>query len=134
VKSVTILLGEQSYTIHELPTRKNEAWRKKLSEPFARVAGFLENGPQKELNDTAGIGALVREVSELLIKSPEIVTGLLFDYAPELAADRERISENCYDSEIMDAFVEVLKLAFPFGGLIQRVAALGSASKPTKLS
>lgn len=65
--------------------------------------------------------ASVINVAELL---PVIVNGLshsideiismVFDYSPELAADREWIEENAPSSEAISAFVEVLKLCYPF--------------------
>jgi hypothetical protein len=50
-------------------------------------------------------------VSGLLLNSIDNVKVLLASYAPDLPLD------DAYDSEIMDAFAEVLSLAFPFGSL-----------------
>jgi hypothetical protein len=65
-------------------------------------------------------------VSGLLLNSIDNVKVLLASYAPDLPLD------DAYDSEIMDAFGEVLTLAFPFGSLIKRVRGL--SGQPTAQS
>ena len=47
------------------------------------------------------------------------VTGLLADYAPDLPL------EDAYDSEILEAFTEVLGLAYPFGSILGKLRAIG---------
>jgi hypothetical protein len=52
-----------------------------------------------------------------------VVKGLLYEYSPALCADKERIEAESYDSEIVQAFMEVLKLAFPFGSAVGKLTA-----------
>jgi hypothetical protein len=49
-----------------------------------------------------------------LSHSIDEIIDMVFDYSPELAADREWIEENATSSEAVSAFVEVLKLSYPF--------------------
>jgi hypothetical protein len=69
---------------------------------------------------------VVRSVSGLLLTSIDTVKDLLASYAPSLPL------EDAYDSEIMDAFTEVLGLAYPFGSLLKKVRGL--SGQPTRQS
>jgi hypothetical protein len=57
-------------------------------------------------------------VQDVILAAPDRITAMLFDYSPVLAADRARIEAEVYESELIAAFVEVLKLAYPFGELL----------------
>ena len=50
---------------------------------------------------------------------------LVVSYSPSLTADRDYILSEVYDSQIVDALVEVLTLAYPFGGLITQLGKMG---------
>jgi len=133
MRSVTVTLAEREYTICELRSRQNEAWRAALKTRFESVAALIENTPATELT-TAGVGGLIRNISNVVLGSIADVRELLFEYAPELAQDREYIEEEAYDSDLMNAFTEVLTLAFPFGSAFRRLGALiesGPQSKAT---
>jgi hypothetical protein len=129
-KTVEVVLNESTFTIGELRSRENAAWRRKLEEPFKELAGMLERAPDTELTDLQSIAQLVRTVGSTLLESIDMVKGLLIAYAPNL----ESVIEDAYDSEILAAFEKVLGLAYPFGGLIQRLKALGSESNRTTRS
>lgn len=117
MKSVEITLGGKQYTVAELPLRKNAAWRQKVGDLVGTVAGLVE-ATQIDLNSTADLIGVVNQVRNVLVTAPDALTALLFDYSPVLAADRERIEGEVYESELLAAFVEVLKLAFPFGEIL----------------
>lgn len=134
MRSVEVTLAGRAYTITELPSRKNAEWRNSLQKPFGELVARLEGAADVELNKLNDIGALVRSVSGTLLGSVDIITGLLFAYSPELAKDREHIEANGYDSELLGAFTEVLKLAYPFGELASKaleLAELGQKARPT---
>lgn len=131
MKSVTVTLGGESYTIHELKARPNAEWRKRLQELLAEVTSLLENAPKLELT-TESIVGLIQSAQRLVLSSPDRLRELLLAYAPELAAQQDRIEAEAYDSELLTAFVEVLKLAFPFGSLATVVSgALSKATSPS---
>ena len=127
-KSVTVTLDGKPYTITEKRSRDNAAWRKQLEGPFQELAGLLESAPGADLTDGQSLATLVRSVSGMLLGSIDTVTGLLAEYDPSLPLD------DAYDSEILEAFTEVLGLAYPFGSLLARVRQLGSLAKPTAQS
>lgn len=50
---------------------------------------------------------------------------LVVSYSPSLMADRDYILTEVYDSQIVDALVEVLQLAYPFGSLVSQLEKMG---------
>jgi len=131
MREVTVTLGGREYHITELPTKRNEAWRKQVMAQLTDVADLIQTAPQTEMN-AAGMSQILRAVSAKVVGSVDIIVGLLFAYAPALETDRARIEAECYDSELMDAFMQVLQLAFPFGSAIgQLVGMAGRATKQT---
>jgi hypothetical protein len=133
MKTATITLGGQTYTVAELPLRQNAAWRQRLSALVASVTDLV-GALQIDLANTGDLVSVVNQVRDVLLEAPDQVAALLFDYAPELAADRVRIENEVYESELLTAFVEVLKLAYPFGSLLSLANGLtpkGAATTST---
>lgn len=131
MNSVKVALAEKEYEISPLTIGKSRQWRKKLNGPFAALVGVLEQAPGIELSDLGGIASVITTVSDTFTSSPDLVADLLFEYSPELSADRERIEDEGFDEEIMSAFVEVLKLAYPFGELRKLIGGNGQVSRRT---
>lgn len=50
---------------------------------------------------------------------------LVISYSPSLTAERDYILSEVYDSQIVDALVEVLQLAYPFGSLVSQLGKMG---------
>lgn len=133
-RSVTVKIAGRSYEVTELRSRANEAWRKQLQEPFAGLVAQLEGAADTDLSSPRAIAALVQDTAGALLRSPDTLRELLFAYSPALEADRERILAEAFDSELLDAFVQVLKIAFPFGGMVDKLAGLarlGQTARPT---
>ena len=122
-KTVKVFLDGTEYTITEKRSRDNAAWRKSLEGPFQDLAGLLESAPGTDLTDGQSLANLVRSVSGMLLGSIETVTGLLAEYAPDLPL------LDAYDSEILEAFTEVLGLAYPFGSILAKLRTVGSQVK-----
>jgi hypothetical protein len=133
-KNVTITLGGKKYEIVEAPMRTNAAWRASLSGLLTDVGGLMESATTVELNNVGDMLTVVRQIQDVLLAAPDRLTAMLFDYSPVLAADRARIETEVYESELIAAFVEVLKLAYPFGDLLRLANGLApkaSASTST---
>jgi len=134
-KSVTITLGGQKYEVAEAPMRKNAAWRANLNQLLTEVGGLMEAAGTVELNSVADLIGVVRQIQDVILAAPDRLTAMLFDYSPVLAADRTRIEADVYESELIGAFVEVLKLAYPFGDLLRLANGLApKASASTSTS
>jgi hypothetical protein len=126
VRQVTVMLAGREYVVTELPLRRNAEWRQSLS-GLAEGLTMLLDAPG--LQFTPGVVAqLARQIVALLLETPAELLRLLYTYSPAIAADRERIEAEGFDSEVMAAFTEVLQLAFPFGSLMKSVRALTTGS------
>jgi hypothetical protein len=136
MNEITVTLGGKSYIIKQLPIRANREWRAKFNEPVNKLlSAFQEVGKLssaefksgKELMQRIGGLLLARasDVAGVLIESMDLVLDGLFAYSPELQADRDRIENTATDDEAMKAFVEVLKVAYPFGRLMQMAGQIG---------
>lgn len=121
-KEIIVTLGGRDYKVSALPIAKAKAWRESLAVPFGELAGALTAANTVELNALGDIAGLVRRMSGVLLGSVDLMLDLMFQYAPELEKDREWIGQNAYDEEALYAFAEVLKLAFPFGVLLEVVS------------
>lgn len=128
-KQITVTLGGQSYVIEALPIAASKAWRAKLAGPFGQLAATLAHAGEIDLTDGGALSNLIQVVSDTLLGSIDLLQDLLFAYSPVLAADRARIEATAYDDEAMHALVEVLKLAYPFGGVLTLVS--GATKAPT---
>lgn len=128
-KQITVTLGGQSYTVDALPIAKSKAWRAKLAGPFGELAATLEHAGEIDLTSGGDLSHLIQVISNTLLGSIDLLQDLLFAYSPALAADRERIEAESYDDEAMTAFTEVLKLAYPFGAVVNLVR--GATKTPT---
>jgi len=131
MRSVTVKLGGKEYIVYELKARQNQTWRAQLKTRFETLADVIGNAPATELN-TTGVSGLIRNITNLVMDSIGDVREAILAYSPELSADRLFIEENAYDSEIMDAFMEVLTLAFPFGNLVKKASGLIESGPPNK--
>ena len=126
MRTVKVLIGDQSHTIAELHSRANAAWREKLENQFEELAQILDSLPEFDITDGQMLANLVRSVSGKLLRSVDTLYELVLDYAPDL----KDALEEAYDSEMLDIFTKILGLAYPFGSMLTKVlelAELGSA-------
>ena len=117
MKTAKITLGGVEYEITERRARDNAAWRKKLLGPFGDIAKTL-NGLSSQQLTVDAIGGVINTFQDAIMGSVDLITGLVIEYSPELQASKKHILAEAYDSEIVEAFGEVLKLAYPFGPLV----------------
>lgn len=130
MKQETITLGGKEYQINELPRRANAQWRQQFQVLIASVTNLVE-ASQVDITNTADLVGVVGQVRDVLMQAPDQLIELLFAYSPTLAADRERIEADVYESEILGVFIEVLKLAFPFGEILSWASGLAPAASAT---
>lgn len=133
MRNVTITLAGQTYTINELKTRDQRQWRKKLKAIIDDLGNQFNFDANMELTP-ASISQMVLAASQSLMGLPDQLVDLLFDYSPELAADKKRVMAECYESELTAALLEVVKLAFPFGAVLSTLIQAGRGKTPTSPS
>jgi hypothetical protein len=117
MKPVIVKLAGKDYEIQPLPIKGAREFRQKFTAPLGELIETLQIAPKSDLNDFQAIGGLLAAVKNVIIGSMDMVLNILFEYSPELQADRVRIEDEAYDDEAITSFVEVLKLLYPFGGL-----------------
>lgn len=117
----TVKLAGREYEIAQLTIRESKVWREKLRGPFAQLAEQLETIDQIDIQNGGDLGKLIRSFETTIIGSLELVLDLLCSYSSAIAADREVIEAEGYDNEVVDAFVEVVRLAFPLRALVKVV-------------
>lgn len=115
-EAVMVKFGGKKYPIKPLSIRKAREWRKGLSEDGAGIIDRLGKS-----------GKAMDEAKLLLIEIPDKVSDLIFSYAPELP--KEIIMEEATDKELVAAFREVMKLAYPFGEELLTLRALIPANR-----
>lgn len=125
-RTATVTLGGREYEVRALPFRANQRWRGRLGETFEGLIEAIEQGPGTELSDLGSIGRMMRQVRDLAMGSVGQMLDLVCEYAPGIASERERIEAEAYDEEIVDAFLEVVKLAFPFGRVVATFRGLAA--------
>jgi hypothetical protein len=132
MRTETVAIGDKQYTIQEKKRKANAQWRLLFQAQFTEVADLIEGLPNTDLTPEA-IGGLLNQIVTRVGGSVDMLAEMVFAYSPELNEDREAIEEEAYDSEIMSAFTAVLKLAYPFGSVVETLsglAALGRTDKP----
>ena len=130
MRVTTVILDEKEYTIKELRHRQNKEWREKLEGYIEELAAAVEAGVESDITELTSIVQLVRAVVKYVIQSTDLMCELVILYAPNLS----EAVEGSYDSEIADAFVEVLKLAYPFSKVIGTLRQLTSELPQTQRS
>ncbi|MCB8988081.1 MAG: hypothetical protein H6661_10080 [Ardenticatenaceae bacterium] len=133
MKTADVVIGEKTYTIREAKRKANAKWRQRFQAEFTDVAALIEGLPKTDLTAEA-LGGLLHQIVAKVGGSVDTLAVLVFDYSPELAADQQTIEEEAYDSEIMAAFTAVLKLAYPFGAVLEALSglvALGRTDRAT---
>jgi len=126
MRTEEVELAGKTYAIHELPLRKNAEWRRRLQGKWQSIADILDKSQRLELSgkDAGDVFMLIRQAGDIVLSAPELVSELVFAYSPELEADRNRIEEQVYESELSGALVACLRLAFPFGSALKRLGSL----------
>lgn len=109
-----IKLGDREYILAELPLRKARDFRENLRSIFTELTALLESAPGVELNDGKAVAMLIRSVSSQVLDSIDTATDLLCEYSQDIQADREYVEDHAVGSQVVDAFMVMLTLVFPF--------------------
>lgn len=113
-RTLTIVLDGQEIEIPRLKTKAASRWRQRFAEELQALMPAITaaiDAPNMDLSDVDGLKDLAAALLPVLGGAMDQVLELLIAYAPE----QREVLENAYDEEIIAAFVEVFKIAFPFG-------------------
>lgn len=150
LQTAKITLGNTEYTIQAAGHRRASGWKKaffaELYEPITENLTALNNVNETPLT-LADIPKFTPLAQSFLVDMIDAVCALLVGYSPVLEAAREDIEETASDAQILDAFVEVLKLANPLppgllgvlnglalSGILTNSPALNGVSSPAKVT
>lgn len=131
-RTVTVALGGREFEVAALPMGPSKRWRQKFGQPLEIILGVLQNADRINLQNVQDLTALVQQMGGLLLGSMDILTDALFAYSAALRQEREWIEEHADDPEALAALWEVLKLAYPFGNMVDMLnrgrATIGMSS------
>lgn len=122
MRKVKVEIGGKTYEVAEMGHKDNEGWRQEVLTLFGPVLSVLE-GESFELSGP-GVQGIISSATALVFRSVGLCLDLMGKYSPHIKADRERIEAEGFDSEITDAFLEVMGLAFPFFRLASSIQGL----------
>lgn len=142
MRTVTVSLAGREYSIQQLPIKANRAWRERFEDPIQKLVSSFRDAlslSSQEFPDGKGLMLAVggfltshlEDVTQILVGSIDMVEEAVFAYAPEIAADKERIESESFDDELIAAFMKVVALAYPFGQLMGLVTSLGQVGAMT---
>ncbi len=126
----TVTLGKKEYKIEQLPIKQSREVRHKFSDFLSPAIDALNNAPQTNLTDYSALTGIITIAKDVLIEYSDTALDLVCEYAPNIAADRERIEETATDEEALNAFSEVIKLLFPFGKQLKALTGLNLPQTP----
>jgi len=109
---IKVILGGKKFPIRPLVIKESREWRKKLIKALGILPKYLN---MKTDNPEAFTEALDSMLNEM----PDVVTDLFFSYAKDL--DRDEIESTANDTELAEAFQEVMKYAFPLSQSLTKV-------------
>lgn len=127
-KSVKVTLAGREFEVVELPARANVAWRKELQQ---RVTELVDQGmglAQTSVGEGSDTAQALDGIMGLVAQAPELASRLMCEYSPVIDQAWPEIQELVYESELIDGFMQVCKLAFPFGKLVDLYKSLSSSS------
>lgn len=128
MKEIVIQIGGVDYEVPPLKIKPARIWRETLSSKFDVIVNAMTGAGIIEVKDLKGIGELVDSLRGTLIGSIDTVFDLVCSYAPAIEKDRERIEEDAYDEEIIEAFTKILVLAFPLGKILLTMSGLAAST------
>jgi hypothetical protein len=120
----TVKLAGKEYVLKPLPIRRAREVRQRLTGPVMQAIQAIRSSSTISLTDAEGIGSVMDALRLVLLDSIDLCLEILFEYSSELAMDRERIETEAIDEEALTAFLEVIKLLFPFGILVKSLSGL----------
>lgn len=128
MKSVEVVLAGRTFVVPELPARLNVEWRKLLQESVVGLVDLGVNLSGTALGEGTDTAKALDGVMGLIAQAPEMAVRMLREYCREIDEAWSAIEGDVYESELIDAFFQVCKLAFPFGKLVDLYKGLSSSS------
>jgi hypothetical protein len=141
IERARFMLGEKEYDIPAAGLARSEQWRAKFEQEIQGVLVELK----EQAGALAGLGSLQElagmDVAQLLPVVGALFTrlnvtlnrlaGLITAYHPDLAADEVTILEQATTKQAIVAVVEMAKIEYPFGLVMNLIPARNGREEPT---
>lgn len=114
-----LIFGEQTLIVPQARVRQAREWRRQLSQELTGMMEAMAAGTQLELATVEDINVLVSQLLPMLLRAPDTILSLLLRYSGVLADAQEYIEEHATDEQVVNAFLTVLKAAYPLAPLMQ---------------
>ena len=114
MQHITVTLGEKDYRIQQKPLKITRAWRKQFKDSAAnQLLGLIAGNITLELQTVQDLARVAQQALGLFLESFDAIYDLLLAYATELHGDQAYLDDHATDAQIVNAFMEVVKLAIP---------------------
>jgi hypothetical protein len=127
--TISLTLGKTNYQISKLVSKRAREWRGKMRAPLDEILAIMGGMQEFEINSVQDLVILAREIQGTILSAPDTIIDLVFSYSPQLAAQRNQIEEETYDEQFFEAFIKLVKVAFPLDQLM-RYLGPSKASTP----
>lgn len=124
MKAVDVVLGGRTFQIAIKPRAIARQWRKQFKETLMEALTTLNANTSLELTNTTDLKGVMEQVIPLLVDLVDTVAVLFLAYATEVEA--AYLDEHATDDEVIAAFIEVVKLAFPLESVMALLGRMGS--------
>ncbi len=76
----------------------------------------------------------IDKIKTFLLTSTDILLELIYDFAPNIKKEKTWIEDHATDPEVFSVFLEVLKMAYPFGSVLGNLRTLGQSPQQTTMN
>ncbi len=131
MEQVKIHIAGEDRDVAELPRRKNAAWRERLQKELGPVMDFLETTESLDIQSVDQAVPILREALTGVNQGLDIALELIVNYMKADKPAADKIREDAFDSEILEALIQILSLAYPFGSVrpaMEQLIAIGRAT------
>lgn len=145
-KTADVMVAGRKYAVTEKVSGVGEKWRRHLRETplfvtfqnldttIEQIVNIVEKGAENlERGPVISIARILPAMIDAMSRSMDDINDLVYDFVPEMAADRDWLRDNAYDSEIVNVFIEVLKINFPILGVLDLIRGLRAPGTSTNL-
>ena len=122
-RTADVIIDGKPHTVTELKPRLNAEWRRAFQTQASAVLEMV--GELPSIEGAADLARLAQQYGPLVIEKAEQVHALCCAY--------DKAFEDAYESEAVEAFPAVLRLAFPFGSLLSEVMGMFGPSEVSTL-
>ena len=140
VLGTEIVFSTKKFTIVPLPIRKSREWREKFIAEIDKITGLVDDVQGVSAGDLADGFSLdtlmpfIDKIKTFLLTSTDILLELIYDFAPNIKKEKTWIEDHATDPEVFSVFLEVLKMAYPFGSVLGNLRTLGQSPQQTTMN